>query len=107
MKLKVNELKKFGRPLICTEYLARGHGNRFDNVMQLFHDENIAAINWGFVAGKTQTNYPWASWDPGYPKEEPEIWHHEILRIDGSPYSESEVMLIKRLTGKIPPLKSE
>lgn len=97
---KVNELKKFERPMICTEYLARGRGNKFENVMQLFHDEKIGAINWGFVAGKTQTNYPWSSWNPDYPKKEPEIWHHEILRKDGTPYSVAEVTLIKELTGK-------
>jgi len=97
---KVNELKKLGRPMICTEYLARGNGNKFENVMQLFHDEKIAAINWGFVAGKTQTNYPWSSWYPNAPQKEPEVWHHEILRKDGTPYDQKEVDLIKRLTGK-------
>ena len=100
VELKVKELKKFGRPMICTEYLARGNGNKFENVMQLFHDANIGAVNWGFVAGKTQTNYPWSSWYPNAPQKEPEIWHHEILRKDGTPYSESEVSLIKKLTGK-------
>ena len=95
---KVTELKKLGRPMICTEYLARGNGNKFENVMQFFHDEKIGAINWGFVAGKTQTNYPWSSWQPDAPKEEPEVWHHEILRKNGTPYDQAEVDLIKSLT---------
>ncbi len=95
---KIEELKAYHRPMICTEYLARGNENRFDNIMVLLKKENIGAINWGFVAGKTQTQYPWSSWDKEF-TEEPEVWHHEILRKDGTPYSEEEVKLIKELTG--------
>ncbi len=93
---KIEELKKYQRPLICTEYLARGNGNRFDNIMPLFKDEKIGAINWGFVSGKTQTIYPWTSWDETFTSE-PEIWHHDILRADGTPYDPEEVALIKQL----------
>jgi len=30
---------------------------------------------------------------------EPELWFHDILRYDGSPYREEEVKLIRSLTG--------
>ncbi len=96
---KINELKKYGRPMICTEYLARGNNNHFKDIMPLFKKENIGAINWGFVAGKTNTIYPWSSWPKGF-KEEPEVWFHDILRKDGTPFSEDEVKLIKSLTKK-------
>lgn len=96
---KIAQLKKYNRPMICTEYLVREYGNRFDNIMPLFKSENIGAINWGFVAGKTQTNYPWRSWREKFTTE-PKVWHHDILRKDGMPFSEEEVRLIKRLMGK-------
>lgn len=64
-----------------------------------FKKENIPAYNWGFVAGKTQTNYPWDSWRRQYTAE-PEEWFHEILRRDGTPYRKAEVQYIRSLTGR-------
>lgn len=94
---KIDELKKYGRPLLCTEYLARGGGNTFQRILPIFKKEKIAAINWGFVAGKTNTIYPWASWDSTY-VDEPAIWHHDILRPDGTPFDSAEITFIKELT---------
>jgi hypothetical protein len=94
---KITELKKYGRPLLCTEYLARGAGNTFQHILPLFKKENIAAINWGFVSGKTNTIYPWKSWDSTYTGE-PALWHHDILRKDGTPFSEDEITFIREIT---------
>jgi len=99
--LKIAELKKYNRPLFCSEYLARGVGNTFQNVLPILKKEKIAAINWGFVSGKTNTIYPWKSWDSTFTSE-PKIWHHDILRQDGSPYSNEEIKYIKELTGHLP-----
>jgi hypothetical protein len=99
VRRKITELKKYGRPLLCTEYLARGVGNTFEAVMPIFKKDNIAAINWGFVSGKSNTIYPWKSWDSTFTSE-PKIWHHDILRKDGTPYSQTEVDFIKEITGK-------
>lgn len=93
---KISELKKYGRPLLCTEYLARARDNTFQNVLPIFKREQIAAINWGFVSGKTNTIYPWSSWSTNF-TEEPKVWHHDILRADGRPYSEEEVSFIKEM----------
>ncbi|MBV9624782.1 MAG: endo-1,4-beta-xylanase [Acidobacteria bacterium] len=93
-------LEKFHRPLICTEYMARGAGSTFDTVLPLAKKYKVAAINWGFVAGKTQTFYPWDSWQHPYILEQPPIWFHEILHRDGKPYREAEVKLIRELTGR-------
>ena len=94
---KIEQLKVYQRPMICTEYLARGNGNKFENIMPLFKKENIGAINWGFVSGKTQTIYPWSSWEREFTAE-PEVWHHDILRNDGTAYDSTELQLIKSLT---------
>ena len=99
VRRKIVELKKYDRPLLCTEYVARGGGNTFETVMPILKEDKIAAINWGFVLGKSNTIYPWISWDSTFTGE-PKIWHHDILRQDGTPYSQEEVALIKELTGK-------
>lgn len=96
---KIDQLKKYNRPLLCTEYMARTNNNTFENIMPLLKENNVAAINWGFVSGKTQTIYPWKSWDSTFTSE-PEIWFHDVLRADGTPFSEDEVKLIKRLTNR-------
>lgn len=89
----------FGRPVICTEYMARGSGSTFEDIMPLLKANNIGAINWGFVDGKTQTKYSWLTWLFPGGTEEPEPWFHEILRADHTPYQQAEVELIKNLTG--------
>ncbi|MFO0954360.1 MAG: 1,4-beta-xylanase [Isosphaeraceae bacterium] len=98
LKGRVKELRGYGRPLLCTEYMARPNGSRFDPVLGYFKDEGIAAYNWGFVAGKTQTIYPWDSWKTTYTAE-PKIWFHDIFRKDGSIYDEAEVAYIRKVTG--------
>ena len=99
VKKKIELLKNYKRPLLCTEYLARGGGNTFEKVLPIFKENGIAAINWGFVSGKSNTIYPWISWDSTFTAE-PKIWHHDILRQDGTPFSESESEFIKDITEK-------
>src|SRR5205823_108838 len=61
--------------------------------------EKVGAYNWGFVAGKTNTIYPWGSWQKPHTAE-PKPWFHDIFRPDGTPYDAREVEYIKRVTGK-------
>jgi len=94
----IDSLKKYSRPLICTEYMARLRDSRFDNIMPILKANKVVAINWGLVAGKTNTMY---AWDTPIPSgEEPKIWFHDIFRPDGTPFSEKEIAFIKSLTGK-------
>jgi Cellulase (glycosyl hydrolase family 5) len=97
-KSMIDTLRKFNKPLICTEYMARTRGSRFENIMPILKQENVGAYNWGFVAGKTNTMY---AWDAPMPDgQEPKIWFHDIFRKDGTPFDKKEVQLIKSLTGK-------
>jgi Cellulase (glycosyl hydrolase family 5) len=90
-------LKVSGRPLICTEYMARIRGSRFENVLPLLKKENVGAINWGFVNGKTNTIY---AWDTPLPDgSQPKEWFHDIFWKDGRVYKQEEVDLIKKLNG--------
>src|SRR5271157_3922083 len=55
-------------------------------ILTYLKSEHVGAYNWGFVAGKTQTIYPWNSWEKPY-TDEPSVWFHDIFHPDGSPYS--------------------
>jgi hypothetical protein len=85
------------RPLLCTEYLARSLGSRFETHLPIFRERGIGAISWGLVSGRTQTFYPWWSWFDEKPKPEPEVWFHDLLRADGTPFDEAEVSFLRRL----------
>jgi hypothetical protein len=91
----INLLKTHGRPLVCTEYMARTRNSRFSNIMPMLKAEGVGAINWGLVSGKSNTIY---QWDTPIPSgAEPDEWFHDIFRKDGTPYREDEVILIKKL----------
>ena len=97
---KVLSLQQYHRPILCTEYMARGNGSTFKGTLPIAKKYNVAAINWGLVAGKTQTYLPWDSWQHPYSDREPTIWFHEIFRTDGTPYSAEETAFIMQMTGR-------
>jgi hypothetical protein len=94
----IDKLRQYGRPLICTEYMARRNGSLFQTIMPMLKQENVGAINWGFVSGKTNTIYAWGT--PMPDGKEPELWFHDIYRTDGTAFSQDEIKTIKALTGK-------
>ena len=91
----IDSLKRYGRPLICTEYMARHQNSTFQEIMPVLKKENVGAINWGFVAGKTNTIFRWD--EPLPDLQEPPLWFHDIFRRDGSPFSDEEIILIRSL----------
>ena len=94
---RVKWLQRFDRPIICTEYMSRGNGSTFEGSMPVAKKYKVAAINWGLVSGKSQTIFPWDSWQKKYTTE-PELWFHDIFRADGTPYKKSETDFIRELT---------
>ena len=97
VKKAVADLRQYDRPLVCTEFMARPIGSTFKPVLGYFREQNIGAFNWGFVSGKTQTIYPWDSWEKTY-THEPPVWFHDILHPDGTPYRPAEVQYIRSIT---------
>lgn len=95
---RINWLTRYNRPILCTEYMARGNNSTFQNSLPVAKKYKVAAINWGLVGGKSQTFLPWDSWQNPYVGRDPKIWFHEVFRIDGTPYMQEEVDLIKQLT---------
>ncbi|OBJ90255.1 1,4-beta-xylanase [Mycobacterium gordonae] len=94
---RIAELTPLGRPIICTEYLARTLGNTVEAILPIAKRYNVGAINWGFVAGKTQTYLPWDSWDHPYTTT-PETWFQDLIQPDGKPYRDSEIQTIGKLS---------
>ena len=101
---RVKWLQRYERPIICTEYMSRGNGSTFEGSMPVAKKYKVGAINWGLVSGKSQTIFPWDSWQNKYIAE-PELWFHDIFRTDGTPYRKSETDFIKELTGKTAEVK--
>jgi hypothetical protein len=98
MNGRIHQLRKYDRPLICTEFMARGNGSTFEAILPILKKEKVAAYCWGLVDGKSQTKYPWNTWQmPNL--GEPDLWHHDIFHTDGRPYRESEVKFIREQTG--------
>jgi len=97
---RIQSLRPLHRPLICTEYMARGNGSTFDTILPIAKAERVAVINWGLVAGKTQTYLPWDSWQRPYVDSAPSVWFHDVFRANGEPYRQREVDLLRNLTGR-------
>jgi hypothetical protein len=97
---RLKYLLGYKRPIICTEYMARGNGSTFEGSLPIAKKYHVGAINWGLVAGKTQTFLPWDSWKHPYTDREPSVWFHEVFRTDGKPYKQEEVDFIKKELGE-------
>lgn len=95
---RIQQLQQYHRPIVCTEYMARGAGSTFDTVLPIAKHNRVGAINWGLVAGKTQTWLPWDSWQRPYVLEKPPVWFHDVFLPNGVPYRQSEADLIRSMT---------
>jgi hypothetical protein len=95
----VQRLARYGGPLICTEYMARSAGSTFETILPIFAEHRVGAINWGLVAGKSNTIYPWKSWQKPF-SDEPEPWFHDVFHQDGQAYRAEETELIKKIVSK-------
>ena len=84
-----------GRPVLCTEWMARARGSRFESHLPIFKSRHVGCYSWGLVSGKTQTIHGWED-KPGNP--EPPVWHHDILQPDGSPHDPDDTAALRRAT---------
>jgi hypothetical protein len=95
---RIRQLETWGRPIICTEYMARGLGSTFDGDLPIAKRLNVGVVNWGLVEGKTQTNLPWDSWKRPYVDLQPAIWFHDVFYPDGRPYRDREAQELRAFT---------
>ena len=99
MESRILTLQRFGRPMLCTEYMARPFKSTFQDILPMLKKYNVGAYSWGLVAGKTQTHCPWDSWSVKYDNE-PELWFHDIFRENGEPYKQEEILFLKQILQK-------
>jgi len=95
---RIAELAPQGRPMLCTEYMARTQGSTVAGILPVARRHNVGAYNWGLVAGKTQTYFPWDSWQHSYATM-PAVWFHDLLHPDGRPFQNSEIQTVRKLSG--------
>jgi hypothetical protein len=91
---RVEALRRYERPVLCTEFLARGLGSTFDPHLGWMHEAGVGAYCWGLVAGRIQTEYGWDSWATPHTAP-PDPWHHDVLHRDGTPYDATEIDYIR------------
>ncbi|PSJ41041.1 1,4-beta-xylanase [Sphingomonas deserti] len=92
---RIAQLRPYGRPLICTEWMARSAGSTVDTILPIARRENVGMINWGFVQGESQTHLPWDSWERPYTLQQPVAWFHDLLKPDGTPYRPREAEIFR------------
>jgi hypothetical protein len=95
LKERLKTCQSFGRPVICTEWMHRPKRSSFQTVLPLLSEQRHGCYCWGLVFGRTQTYMPWDS-KPGTPV--PQLWQHDILLPDGTPYDSAEAEYIRRIT---------
>lgn len=94
---RIRQLQSWGRPIVCTEYLARSLGSTVDTHLAVAKRHDVGMMNWGLVDGKTQTRLPWDSWHRPYTTQQPPVWFHDLFRADGTPWRLREAELIRQL----------
>ena len=97
---RLDELERYGRPLLCTEWLARHHGSKFASHLPLFRERNVGVYQWGLVAGRTQTYLHWYTRYSPEPGPEPRLWLHDVVRPDGSLFDPAEAAVLRAHAGE-------
>jgi len=92
LQQEISSLKKYQRPVICTEWMNRPNGSLISTNLPVFYKEKTGCMLWGLVNGKTQTNLPWGH-RPGDPV--PQIWQHDLYHGDLTVYDEEEIKSIR------------
>ncbi|MBV9840335.1 MAG: cellulase family glycosylhydrolase [Sphingomonadaceae bacterium] len=94
---RIKWLKTFGRPLMCTEYMARPAGSTFQAILPAAKEHEVGTFCWGLVRGKTQTHLPWDKWEnPNLAAKD--VWFHDVFDADGVPHDEEEIEFLKLLS---------
>lgn len=103
LRAQATALAAYGRPLLCTEYLARNAGSLLESCLPVFEELDIGSYNWGLVSGRTQTVFSWDDRPPkaGSPAGEPALWYHDLLRPDGAPYDPAEAAELRRAATRL------
>lgn len=95
----IHRLAEYKRPVLCTEWLHRPLGSRFQTHLGIFKQEQVGIYNWGLVEGKTQTYLNWYTMH-GTPNPNAKEWQHDVLRTQGGVYDPEEIAAIRLEIGE-------
>ena len=94
MVRQIDRYQQHLRPVICTEWMARPRGGRFDTELPLFKRRGVGCYQWGLVNGRTQAQFPW--WNKPGGEVDPQFgWFHDVFHADGRPYRPEEIDVIR------------
>jgi hypothetical protein len=90
----IGALRAHGRPLLCTEWMARPTSPV--RLAEVLRAEDVGAYTWGLVDGRTQTRHSWLSW---WRRDRPtRPWFHDLVHPDGRAYDDDEAALLRSLS---------
>lgn len=89
----LERLAAHGRPVLCTEWMARTLGSRIATHLPLFRERGVGCYVWGLVNGRTQTQF---GWEFLRGKVDGSEWFHDLFHGDGTPYAPAEIALLRR-----------
>jgi hypothetical protein len=95
---RIGWLKRYGRPIMCTEYMARATGSTFETILPIAKKEMVGTFCWGLVLGRTQTQLPWKPVSPRH--RSANRWFHDVLHPDGRPHRLHETLFLRNITGR-------
>ena len=94
---RVGWLEAYGRPIMCSEYMARPAGSTFQAILPIAHKHRIGMFCWGLVRGKTQTHLPWTNWISPLKDFPADAWFHDVFDEDGNPHDVAEVEFLRTM----------
>jgi hypothetical protein len=98
----IDYLSVLDRPMLCTEWMARAVDSTITDQLPMFRERKVGCFQWGLVQGRTQTHLAW-------PQDlvrahggqtTGDLWFHDLLYPDGTPYDPQEIATIRALTQK-------
>ena len=94
----IEHLARHDRPMICTEWMARALDSRIADQLALYHRLRVGCFQWGLVRGRTQTYLPWPDdvLRAAGGSCVSDVWFHDILHRDGTPYDPAEIDTLAR-----------
>ncbi|MDX2005493.1 MAG: hypothetical protein SFU83_09480 [Meiothermus sp.] len=94
LEARIAWLQGHGRPVICTEWMARTLGGSYQEQLPVFKARQVGCYQWGLVNGRTQCQYSWLNL-PGDTPDPQHGWFHDIFYPDGTPYRPEENRFIR------------
>jgi hypothetical protein len=100
---RVKWLQAYGRPVVCTGFLARNQGSTMEAILPIAVKYDVGALAGDLVAGKTQRQLPWDSWQQPYVDDrQPKVWVQDLFTSTGTLYLQSDADAIRKAIDSAP-----